>query len=57
MSPQQFLADYMAFIDILAILALVVLAGVAFSRNKSILMLVLGVVVVCWVASRFFRFI
>lgn len=54
---QQFLADYMAFIDILAILALVVLAGVAFSRDKSPFMLVLGVVVICWAASRFFNFI
>lgn len=57
MSAQQFFTDYMMAIDILAILALVVLAGVAFSRSKSMPMLVLGVVVIAWVASRFFKFI
>jgi len=57
MSVQQFLTDYMAVIDILAILALVVLAVAAFARSKSGPMLILGIVVICWAASRFFNLI
>lgn len=50
----NFIADYFAVIDALAVLALVALAIVSFTQNKSVWMGILTAAVAVWAAVRFF---
>lgn len=50
----NFLTDYLQAIDVIAVVALVVLAGAAFLRRESLWLGLLFVVIVVWAASRLF---
>jgi hypothetical protein len=50
----QFVSDYMKAIDFIALAALVVIAVASFYRQGSIWLLVAGIVVAIWGASRVF---
>lgn len=50
----NFIADYFAVIDTIAVLALVALAVVSFTQSKSIWMGILTAAVALWAAVRFF---
>jgi len=50
----QFLSDYLKAIDILALVALVALAGVAIYRQGNLFIAVLGVLAIIWAACRMF---
>ena len=54
MTSIQFLSDYLKAIDILALVALVALAGVAIYRQGNLFIAVLGVLAIIWAACRMF---
>ena len=50
----QFVSDYLKAIDVVALVALVLIAAAAFYRQGSIWLLIAAVVVAVWGASRLF---
>lgn len=50
-----FVTDYLQGIDIIALVAVAALAIAAFYRSEGFWVGLLGVVVILWVASRFFN--
>jgi hypothetical protein len=53
----QFVSDYMKAIDFIALAALVVIAAASFYRQGTIWLLIAGIVVAVWGASRLFGFV
>lgn len=51
-AAMTFITDYLQVVDIVAIVALVLLACAAFIRSEGFWLGLLGVVVVVWAASR-----
>jgi hypothetical protein len=50
----QFVSDYMKAIDFIALAALVVIAAASFYRRGTIWLMIAGIVVAIWGASRLF---
>ncbi len=52
--PVQFINDYMKAIDLIALVAVLGIAGVAVSRSGFIPLLVAAIVIAIWGANRIF---